>query len=118
VIAVGALDEANRRASFSNTGRHIVLSAPGVNILSTLPMKTSPARGKIDTKYNAWDGTSMATPHVAAAAALVISQHPDWTPKQVANRLMATATRVREMGKKKKTTQHGAGLLNLKDGLS
>jgi subtilisin family serine protease len=118
VIAVGALDEANRRASFSNTGRHIVLSAPGVNILSTLPMKTSPARRKIDTKYNAWDGTSMATPHVAAAAALVISQHPDWTPKQVANRLMATATRVSEMGKKNKTTQHGAGLLNLKDGLS
>lgn len=118
VIAVGAIDEASRRAPFSNTGRHIALSAPGVNILSTLPMKTSPARKRVDTKYNAWSGTSMATPHVAAAAALVISQHPDWTPKQVADRLMATATKVPEMGKKKKTTQHGAGLLNLKDGLS
>ena len=118
VVAVGALDEASRRASFSNTGRHIALSAPGVNILSTLPMKTSPARRRIDTKYNAWSGTSMATPHVAAAAALVISQHPDWRPRQVANRLKATATKVPEMGGKKKTKQHGAGLLNLKDGLS
>ena len=102
VIAVGALDEANRRASFSNTGRHITLCAPGVNILSTLPMKTSPARAKVDTKYNAWDGTSMATPHVAAAAALVVSQHPDWTPKQVADRLRASATKVAEMGKKRR----------------
>jgi len=118
VVAVGAVDEASRRAPFSNTGRHIGISAPGVNILSTLPMKTSRARRKVDTKYNAWSGTSMAAPHVAAAAALVIAQHPDWTPRQVANRLKATATKVPEMGRKKKTTQHGTGLLNLKDGLS
>ena len=118
VVAVGALDEASRRALFSNTGRHIALSAPGVNILSTLPMKTSPARKKIDTQYNAWSGTSMATPHVTAGAALVIAKHPDWTPAQVADRLKATGTKVPEMRGKNKTNEHGAGLLNLKDGLS
>lgn len=118
VVAVGALDEASRRASFSNTGRHIALSAPGINILSALPMKTSVARKKIDTKYGAWSGTSMATPHVVAVAALIISKQPGWTPVQVANRLKATATKVPDMGGKTKTAGHGAGLLNLKDGLS
>lgn len=118
VVAVGAIDEANRRAPFSNTGRHIDLSAPGVNILSTLPMKTSRARKKVDTKYNAWDGTSMATPHVTAAAALIIARHPDWTPVQVADHLRATAAKLPEMGGKDRTRELGAGLLNLKDGLS
>jgi subtilisin family serine protease len=118
VVAVGAIDEASRRAPFSNTGRHIALSAPGVNILSTLPMKASPARKKVDTKYNAWSGTSMATPHVTAAAALLVSKHPDWTPAQVKDRLMATASKLPEMGGKNKTKELGAGLLNLKDGLS
>ena len=118
VVAVGAIDEASRRAPFSNTGRHIAISAPGVNILSTLPMKTSPARKRVDTKYNAWSGTSMATPHVAAAAALVIAAHPDWSPAQVADRLTATALKLPEMRNKNKTKELGAGLLNLKDGLS
>lgn len=118
VVAVGAVDEASRRASFSNTGRHIAISAPGVNILSTLPMKTSPARKKVDTKYNAWSGTSMATPHVTAAAALLIAKHPDWTAQQVADQLTATAIKVPDMGGKSKTKELGAGLLNLKDGLS
>ena len=118
VVAVGAVDEASRRASFSNTGRHIAISAPGTNILSTLPMKTSTARKNIDTKYNAWSGTSMATPHVTAAVALVVSQHPDWTPRQVADQLAATAIKVPEMKSKRRTTELGAGLLNLKDGLS
>ena len=118
VVAVGAIDEASRRASFSNTGRHIDLSAPATNILSTLPMKTSPARKKVDTKYGAWSGTSMATPHVTAGAALIISKQPGWTPTQVADRLKTTATKVPDMGSKTKTAGHGAGLLNLKDGLS
>src|SRR5262249_8628049 len=62
VIAVGAISEANERAYFSNTGKRIAICAPGVNILSTLPMKKSV--GRKETKYAAWDGTSMATPHV------------------------------------------------------
>lgn len=118
VVAVGAIDETGRRAVFSNTGRHIALSAPGTNILSALPMRPSKARPRDQTKYAAWSGTSMATPHVSAAAALLAARNPDWTPEQVAQRLKATATKLRAMGGKKRTAQFGAGLLNLKDALS
>lgn len=118
VIAVGAVDEAGRRASFSNTGKHIALSAPGTNILSTLPMKPSTVRPKNETEYAAWSGTSMATPHVTAAAALIVSKRPDWTVDQVVGRLKATATKLPGMGGKDRTADHGTGLLNLKDGLS
>jgi len=45
-----------------------------MNILSTLPMKISDARDESDVEYNAWSGTSMAAPHVAAAAALVLTK--------------------------------------------
>ena len=90
----------------------------GLLLLARGFVTSDPARKKVDTKYNAWSGTSMATPHVTAAAALVISKHPDWTPAQVADRLTATALKLPEMGGKTKTNELGAGLLNLKDGLS
>lgn len=118
VVAVGAVDEAGRRAYFSNTGRHIALSAPGTNILSTLPMRPSVVRPREETRYAAWNGTSMATPHVSAAAALLAARYPDWSPQQVAERLRATATKLQAMGGRERTPQYGAGLLNLKDALS
>ncbi len=60
VIAVGAVDGQNNRASFSSVGRQLDLVAPGVDILSTIPG---------DYGYNS--GTSMATAHVTGVAALV-----------------------------------------------
>lgn len=64
VIAVGAVDQNNNRASFSSTGYGIELMAPGVNINSTLNNGT----------YGLKSGTSMASPHAAAVAALIWSK--------------------------------------------
>jgi len=79
VISVGAFDEDHLRASFSNHGSWVDISAPGNVIMSTYPIAacggatTTPG----DTGcYNWLSGTSMATPHVAGAAALVWSR-PD-----------------------------------------
>jgi subtilisin family serine protease len=112
-IGVGAVDEVNRHSTFSNTGRHIGLVAPGENILSTVPrIKAQLADHR---NYDSWPGTSMATPHVAGAAALVYAH----TKKSkaaglaVAERLVATAQKLPDMKGKKFTQAFGSGLLDL-----
>jgi len=80
-------------------------------------MRPSAVRPREQTKYATWSGTSMATPHVSAAAALLTARHPDWPPQQVTQRLKATATKLPAMGGKERTSQYGTGLLNLKDAL-
>ncbi len=109
VCAVGATDHADRRGDFSNTGKHISISAPGVSIVSTTPTYKY-AYGKSD--YDTWDGTSMAAPHVAAAAALVIAEEPDLKPAQVIKKLERSADRVPAM-KKRPSTSFGWGRLNI-----
>jgi subtilisin family serine protease len=111
VLAVGAVAETNRRSPFSNTGAHIGLAAPGSNVLSTLP--TEPSSVRPDTRYASWSGTSMATPHVAAAAALVAAQHPDWTPADTKEHLRTRAAKVAGMGGKAFTEEFGTGLLDI-----
>ena len=77
--------------SFSSAGLtafgHLLkpdLGAPGGQILSsTLPLAGGP--------FAVFDGTSMAAPHVAGAAALLLQRHPNWTPHQVKSALMSTA---------------------------
>jgi subtilisin family serine protease len=118
VIAVGAIGKTKRRASFSNTGAHISLVAPGIGIVSTLPMKASAARGADETRYASWDGTSMATPYVSAVAALVVAANPTFTPAQVRKRLISTATKLAAMGSETKTNEYGYGLLNLERAVS
>jgi minor extracellular serine protease Vpr len=61
------------------------LSAPGGQILSSTLPNTS------DSRFAVFDGTSMATPHVAGAAALLLQLHPGWTPAQVKSALVSTA---------------------------
>lgn len=64
VIAVGATDDRDRRASFSQGGAVLELVAPGVNVYSST--------SNSDTSYDRYDGTSMASPHAAGVAALII----------------------------------------------
>jgi subtilisin family serine protease len=110
VIAVGACDELDRRATFSCTGDHIALVAPGVRILSTVP--TYPSHFTEATLYDSWPGTSMATPFVAAAAALLRAKDPTLTAKAVARRLRATADPV-AAANAFPNAEYGAGRLNI-----
>jgi subtilisin family serine protease len=114
VIAVGASDELDRRADFSCTGDHIALVAPGVNIPSTVPRYPSEFAKKLD--YDSWPGTSMATPHVTAAAALLLSKSPVLSPAAVRKRLTETADLV--PGQTRRNTEFGAGRLNIAAGLA
>jgi Subtilase family len=111
VLAVGAITSELRRASFSNTGRHIWVVAPGQGILSTVPVKASPFRP--ETGYASWSGTSMATPHVAGAVALYRAKNPDATFDQVANALKRSAKTLAQMKKREFTTELGHGLIYL-----
>ncbi|WP_229403530.1 S8 family peptidase [Micromonospora okii] len=83
-ITVGATQSNDARASFSNYGTCLDIFAPGVGVLS--------AWHTGDTATNTISGTSMATPHVAGAAARVLQNNPTWTPAQVTSYLTATAT--------------------------
>jgi hypothetical protein len=109
VCAVGAVDHVDRRGSFSNTGKHLSISAPGVEIVSTTPTYKY-ENGKSD--YDSWDGSSMATPHVSAAAALLLAKSPELTPAQVIKKLQQKATRVAGM-KKRPSTAYGWGRLDI-----
>ena len=116
VFGVGATAETDLRASYSNTGRHIQLAAPGSNILSTLPTSRSPHRD--ESNYAAWSGTSMATPHVAAAAALLAASHADWGPDAIKEQLVKTARKLPDMKGGAWTQAYGSGLLDLERALS
>ncbi|KAL7604220.1 hypothetical protein Lser_V15G14936 [Lactuca serriola] len=70
------------------------ITAPGVEILAAYSPMASPFHTYIDkssVKYNIPSGTSMACPHVAAAAAFVKSFHPNWSPSAIKSALMTTA---------------------------
>jgi subtilisin family serine protease len=110
VIAVGATDEVDRRASFSCTGRHIALVAPGERILSTVPRY--PSELAETTLYDSWPGTSMAAPHVAAAAALLLAKNPKLTPAQVRTRLCRSADKVKWQDDRP-DNEYGWGRLNV-----
>lgn len=83
-ITVGATSNTDAKASWSNFGSVLDLFAPGVSI--TAGWNTS------DTATSTISGTSMATPHVAGAAAIYLAGHPSATPAQVATALVNGAT--------------------------
>ncbi|MET8978749.1 S8 family peptidase [Streptomyces sp. NPDC004539] len=83
-ITVGATTSTDARASYSNYGSVLDIFAPGSSI--TAGWYTS------DTATNTISGTSMATPHVAGAAAVYLASHTSATPAQVATALVSGST--------------------------
>jgi serine protease len=92
VIAVAAVGRTGGKASYSNYGTVVDVAAPGgdsgAGILSTLNAGTTTPAGD---NYAYYMGTSMATPHVAGVAALMLAKNPNLTPDEVEAKLKATA---------------------------
>lgn len=116
VVAVAALDRNNQRASFSSTGSEVEIAAPGVAVLSTWkdginaagpqPFSFAGYAGEYFIEAN---GTSMASPHVAGVAALLMAANPSYTAKAVRNKMNATALDLGAAGRDK---LYGYGLVD------
>jgi hypothetical protein len=103
VLSVAATDNRDRLAEFSNYGTSRVdLAAPGVGIYSTLP----------GNHYGAESGTSMATPHVTGAAALLLSRSPNLSVNELRSKILESADHLN--GLKSKIGNNGARLNLLK----
>lgn len=85
VIAVAASDPQDERWDFSNYGSHIDIAAPGVDIYSTLPARLT------TRSYDAWSGTSMATPIVSAVLGTMKALYPAMTAEELKERLFSMA---------------------------
>ncbi len=116
-IAVAASTEgagvpADDIASFSSAGPTPIslqmkpdVTAPGEGILSSIP----------HASWDVWDGTSMATPHVAGAAALLEQRHPTWAVEQIKSALESTGdpVHVSGTGTEVSTLREGGGRIDL-----
>lgn len=103
VIAVGATDSNNQRASFSSTGSTIEVVAPGVNIRSTY----------LNSQYVSMSGTSMAAPFVAGDLALLKQANPGFTASQLRAKLKEN---VIDLGTTGKDNFFGYGLIQTPKG--
>lgn len=100
VIAVGATDENDLPAPFSNRGGELDIMAPGVSILSAYP----------GNRYTSMSGTSAAAPQVSGAAALLLSVNGALSANEVERMLLTTA---RDLGEPGRDDASGWGLVRL-----
>ncbi|MEU7859882.1 S8 family serine peptidase [Nonomuraea sp. NPDC049141] len=105
-LTVGAVDKQGRMAGFSSQGPRVSdhaikpdVTAPGVDITAAA----------VGGGYRVMSGTSMATPHVAGAGAILAQRHPDWTGAQIKSALIGSAAPVQDAT----LYQQGAGTIDL-----
>jgi serine protease len=119
VIAVSAVSYDLRLSSFSNSGPEVAVTAPGGDqrrsspagpdlIFSTVAAITSGTRRPV---YDGYQGTSMATPHVAGVLALMRAVNPDITPAQV-DSLLSSGAMTDDLGAAGRDSSFGYGLIN------
>jgi hypothetical protein len=108
VIAVGAIDNANNLANFSNVGPEVNVVAPGVNVRSTVPNYVTPLNPTA-SQYANWDGTSMATPHVTGLVGLMLSINQNLLPQRIRELIETTAD---DLGTQGRDDDFGYGRIN------
>ncbi|HEX2239938.1 MAG TPA: S8 family serine peptidase [Actinomycetota bacterium] len=106
-LGVGATTNRDKWAPFSSHGPYVDVSAPGVDIWSTLPAERS---SPTTPGFGAHSGTSMAAPQVSGLAALLFSAHPDWTAEEVIARILETAV---DLGRAGRDDYFGAGRISV-----
>ena len=118
VIAVGAIDQNNTRAYFSNYGDRLDVVAPGVSIISAIPAAIARQEmlhgtiiygGPDEGYYRMMSGTSMAAPHVAGLVALYKTINPDADSQAIREKVTKTAA---DLGAPGKDAYYGWGLVN------
>lgn len=115
LIRMNLIEEKDILADFSSRGPVTVtweikpdIVAPGVAINSTIPGGYLPLQG-----------TSMAAPHIAGAAALIKQAHPDWSPAEIKAAIMNTAKDITDRdGKRYRTFEQGAGRIQLEEAIN
>ncbi|UUN30583.1 S8 family serine peptidase [Streptomyces sp. FIT100] len=114
-LTVGAVDRDDTLAGFSSRGPVGMgdavkpeLTAPGVGIVAARAAGTRMGSPESEL-YTAASGTSMATPHVAGAAALLAQRHPEWTPAAIKNALVGSA----EVVAGQRVDEQGGGRLDV-----
>ncbi|MEH1058303.1 S8 family serine peptidase [Micromonospora sp. CPCC 206171] len=115
-LTVGAVTKTGELAEFSSRGPRAGdagikpdITAPGVGIVAARSSTSDLWPNDENPQYASLNGTSMAAPHVAGAAAILAQQHPDWTPERIKSTLMAAAQPNAGIG----VYEQGAGFLDV-----
>jgi subtilisin family serine protease len=111
VLSVAATDNSKVKADFSQFNRLVDISAPGVDVLSTVPRATV-TNGY---PYEKWSGTSMATPHVAGVAALLRQKSPTASATAIMNAITSTA---QDLGAAGRDDSYGHGFIRALNALN
>lgn len=98
-IVVSAVDNKEEKADFSNWGESIDFAAPGVDIVSCVPLNLL-ASGKLNgEEFQSWKGTSMAAPHITALAAMLKLQDSSLSPDEIYDAIKSNCVDLGDSGK-------------------